>query len=371
MAFDNIFDQNRRTRDAIASPANQRAKDMSQARGEFRAEGKLFTDFPNRTAYDQALYNRAQSYADSRSTPQGAAPVPTVAKPSDIPESVFSGANAAADRRFNPPLFNNPQQPLGTPARTPFSVSQMPFGNPQVPYNSFSPLASSPNVGTSGFSRTIGGYGDQAGKVNTTEQTLSPFGFASSTFTPDQLNQRSQARQQAQESGTMPRTPEQQQALLAQMRTSGAAIGRDIVNRNEEVFAAKREERKLANSLDLDMGSDYYKNQPSSIAGIQRDFKNYQGAGVNNMTKFVQGMIDEEAKSKKKGKYASASRSVSPYNPTSISRIFETPLSAWAMAGSNNPFNSNPSAMQLSFPQGNTFGGTFPQGTFSQQLSGF
>jgi hypothetical protein len=293
-----------------------------------------------------------------------------VAKPSDVPESAFSGANAAADRRFNPPLFNNPQQPLGTPASTPYSMSQMPFGNPQIPYSSFSPLASKPDVGASGFSRTIGGLGDQAGKVNTTEQILSPFGFASSTFTPDQLNQRSQARQQAQESGTMPRTPEQQQALLAQMRTSGAAIGRNIVNRNEEVFAAKRKERDLANSLGLDMGSDYYKSQPSSIAGIQRDFKNYQGAGVNNMTKFVQGMIDEEAKSKKKGKYALPSKP-SPTSPSSTSRIFETSLAARAMAGPNNPFGFNPSNLQLSFPQATNFGGTFPQGMPSQQLGGF
>jgi hypothetical protein len=78
MAIGNTFDQNRKIRNAIASPANQRAKDMSEARGEFRAEGKLFTDFPNRTAYDQALYDRAQGIAAGRSEAAQAGPVNNV-----------------------------------------------------------------------------------------------------------------------------------------------------------------------------------------------------------------------------------------------------------------------------------------------------
>jgi hypothetical protein len=100
------------------------------------------------------------------------------------------------------------------------------------------------------------------------------------------------------------RTPEQQQALLAQMRTKGAAIGQDIMKRNEEVFTAKRAERNLVDELvnearksgyrkedAKEMAQPYYKAQPSSIAGIQRDFANYQGAGVNKMTGFVQDNI--------------------------------------------------------------------------------
>lgn len=100
------------------------------------------------------------------------------------------------------------------------------------------------------------------------------------------------------------RTPEQQQALLAQMRTRGAAIGQDIMKRNEEVFTAKRAERNLVDELVAEAGKSgyrerdakgmaqpYYKAQPSSIAGIQRDFVNYQGAGVNKMTGFVQDNI--------------------------------------------------------------------------------
>jgi hypothetical protein len=339
------------------------AADMERARQQaFKNVTASGTSFANPKDYQQALFDSTQSIFNARNTPQNSpASIPVVTKPSDIPESVFSGANAAADRRFNPPLFNNPQQPFGTPASTPYSISQMPFGNPPVPYNSFSPLASKPDVGTSGFSRTIGGFGDQAGKVNTTEQILSPSGFVSSTFTPDQLNQRAQARQQAQQSGTMPRTPEQQQALLAQMRTRGAAIGRDILNKNEEVFAAKRQERKLANSSGLGIGSDYYKSQPSSIASIQRDFKNYQGAGVDKMTDFVQSMIRKEAASKKKSKPAPSSQVLGNARPTSY---FGTPNT---MTGFYNPltfdltglsgFNGSSGFNSIGFPQGMSFGG--------------
>ena len=100
------------------------------------------------------------------------------------------------------------------------------------------------------------------------------------------------------------RTPEQQQALLAQMRTRGAAIGQDIMKRNEEVFTAKKAERNVVDDMVSQamrsgytakeakaMAQPYYKAQPSSIAGIQRDFANYQGVGVNKMTGFVQDNI--------------------------------------------------------------------------------
>lgn len=66
MAFGKTFDQNRKIRNAIASPANQRAKDTIEAGRQFRAEDKLFADFPSRAAYDQALYDRTQSIAAGR-----------------------------------------------------------------------------------------------------------------------------------------------------------------------------------------------------------------------------------------------------------------------------------------------------------------
>jgi hypothetical protein len=246
MAFDNIFDQNRRIRDAIASPANQRAKDMSQARGEFRAEGKLFTDFPNRTAYDQALYDRTQSIASARNAPINNTPPPTVgAGPIVIPESAFSGANAAADRRFNTPLFNNPQQPLATPARTPFSMSQQqPFGNAQLPYNSLFPLGSSPDIGSSGFSREIKPstpFAPAGPTINTTQQILSPYGFASTNLTPQQVQQRDQSRQQAEQMGTMPRTPEQQQALLDNIRKNAPALNQQRTDWVQDTIQQRRE----------------------------------------------------------------------------------------------------------------------------------
>jgi hypothetical protein len=67
MAIGNTFDQNRKIRNAAAGPANQREKDMIEARGQFRSEDKLSVDFPNRAAYDQAVYDRAQGIAAGRS----------------------------------------------------------------------------------------------------------------------------------------------------------------------------------------------------------------------------------------------------------------------------------------------------------------
>ena len=88
-----------------------------------------------------------------------------------------------------------------------------------------------------------------------TERIASPYGTGSTTFNPEQQAQRFQARQQAEQMGTMPRTPEQQQALLAQMRTRGAEIGRQSITGMEEFFTDKRAERKLANDAGLDGGS--------------------------------------------------------------------------------------------------------------------
>ena len=93
--------------------------------------------------------------------------------------------------------------------------------------NTYSPLPTSPNVGAAGFSRNIetsaGGGG--GGRV---EQIVSPYGFASTNLTPQQEEQRWRARQNAEQAGTMPRTPERQQELLSQIREAGAGIKQRI-----------------------------------------------------------------------------------------------------------------------------------------------
>jgi hypothetical protein len=76
-----------------------------------------------------------------------------------------------------------------------------------------------------------------------TERIDSQYGTASTTLTPEQQVMRAQTRQQAEQAGTIPRTPEQQQALLAQMREKGAALGQQRVANMEEFFKQKRAER--------------------------------------------------------------------------------------------------------------------------------
>jgi hypothetical protein len=67
MAIGSTFAKNRETRNAIAGPSTQRERDRIEAGRQFMAEDKLFTDFPSRTAYDQALYERTQGIAAGRS----------------------------------------------------------------------------------------------------------------------------------------------------------------------------------------------------------------------------------------------------------------------------------------------------------------
>jgi hypothetical protein len=86
--------------------------------------------------------------------------------------------------------------------------------------------------------------------------------------------------------GTMPRTPEEQQALLAQVRQRGAALGQQRVANMEEFFKQKRaESAALAQSTKEAYESGmspqsirqarktYTSQQPSSIAGIRRQFQ--------------------------------------------------------------------------------------------------
>lgn len=81
--------------------------------------------------------------------------------------------------------------------------------------NAYNPLTASPNVGAAGFSRNI-----ETGAGGRTEQIVSPYGFASTNLTPQQVEQRALARQKAEQDGTY-RSPERQQELLAQMREIG------------------------------------------------------------------------------------------------------------------------------------------------------
>lgn len=72
-----------------------------------------------------------------------------------------------------------------------------------------------------------------------TERIETPYGTATTTLNPEQQAFRFQARQQAEQSGTMPRTPQQQQDLLARMRTQGAAIRESIASNARDSFGTK------------------------------------------------------------------------------------------------------------------------------------
>jgi hypothetical protein len=100
--------------------------------------------------------------------------------------------------------------------------------NRRAELNTYNPLPSSPNVGAAGFSRNI-----ETGAGGRVEQIVSPYGFASTNLTPQQVQQRAEARQNAEQAGTY-RSPERQQELLAQMREAGAGIAKDIAKKQKE-----------------------------------------------------------------------------------------------------------------------------------------
>jgi hypothetical protein len=139
---------------------------------------------------------------------------------------------------------------------------------------------SSPDVGAAGFKR--GGY-NYLGNSKT-EQIVSPYGSATTTLSPQQVEQREQSRMQAEQMGTMPRTPEQQQALLAQMREKGAALGQQRVTDMEDFFTRKRAQQvelRRATSEAAKSGMDpmavraarrsILSQEPNTIAGIQEE----------------------------------------------------------------------------------------------------
>lgn len=93
------------------------------------------------------------------------------------------------------------------------------------------------NVGQSGFGRQYT-FGDRE-----VQQIVSPYGIAQTSLTPQQVEQRAQARQEAEQKGTLPRTPEQQQALLAQIRQTGAGIRESIASRARDSFESRTPSR--------------------------------------------------------------------------------------------------------------------------------
>lgn len=149
--------------------------------------------------------------------------------------------------RLSNTLYSNPQTAAN-------------IENRRAELNTYNPLPSSPDVGAAGFRRNI-----ETGAGGRVEQIVSPYGFASTNLTPQQVEQRAQARQQAEQMGTIPRTPEQQQALLAQMRERGAAIGQRIAEeggftpeaqRNRYyAFRQRLEERRAQEALTPSFGT--------------------------------------------------------------------------------------------------------------------
>ena len=99
-----------------------------------------------------------------------------------------------------------------------------------------------------------------------TEGIATPYGTASTTLNPEQQAFRFQARQQAQESGTMPRTPQQQQELLAQMREKGGVIGKRLAG--EEASRQKDLQRGYY-SFRQGLEQDRFQNAMSQVQKSQ------------------------------------------------------------------------------------------------------
>jgi hypothetical protein len=105
-------------------------------------------------------------------------------------------------------------------------------------YNRPSDIA--PSVGTSGVSRSM--VTPSLNQIS--EQIVSPYGFAQTTLNQTQDDLRAKSIQQAKQTGTMPRTPQQQQELLARMRTQGATIRESIASNARDSFGTKTPAQK-------------------------------------------------------------------------------------------------------------------------------
>lgn len=167
------------------------------------------------------------------------------------------------------------------------------------------PIASSPDVGAAGFSRNV-----QTGAGGKTEQIVSPYGFASTNLTPQQMEQRALARSEAERTGTMPRSPEQQQALLAQMRQAGAGIRERIAATNAQeaeenlgkyyAFRQGIAERQAQIILDPrrrsgELGGVEAQRARDALAEAARFKRAAEGGGLTNEPVMVSGIPYQQA----------------------------------------------------------------------------
>ena len=175
------------------------------------------------------------------------------------PQSIFAGSAQQSSQDFSrlqmpqtpsiplgntiPAFPDNYNQVMGERMRAP---SPMVSGIREGNVSGFSPYSPSvPSMG--GLTQTpsmapatdaITSFGNPM--ASRTVGITTPYGTASTTLNPEQQAFRFQASQKAEQTGTMPRTPEQQQALLAQMRQKGADRGREMTQQFETAIAARR-----------------------------------------------------------------------------------------------------------------------------------
>ena len=74
-----------------------------------------------------------------------------------------------------------------------------------------------------------------------TERIETPYGTATTTLNPEQQAFRFQARQQAEQTGTMPRTPQQQQTLLENIRKNAPALNQQRTDWVQNTIQQRRE----------------------------------------------------------------------------------------------------------------------------------
>lgn len=201
--------------------------------------------------------------------------------------------------------FSNPLEPTRPSAFTgsPQQYTGVLPSAPVPPSNLFSTVPafpSSANIAAPSLSRAqptdyISGAAAQTGRINI------PVSQGTLQATPEQALAFNAPRTPDTASS---RTPEQQQALIAQMRERGSALGKQFAQDQESFFTAKRSENKLINDLvgeailsgmperqAKSMVRPYYDSQPSTFGGIKSDFENYKNIGFNKMSEFVQNNI--------------------------------------------------------------------------------
>jgi len=198
-----------------------------------------------------------------------------------------------------------------SPARLPQAQSPSMFGT--VPFTPFTPRAErmAPALSTgltplperattiAGGPASMNIAGPMTAEAQGRQAIQTPYGniYATQQQAANMMTPRTAAQQGS-------RTPEQQQALIAQMRERGSALGKQFAQDQESFFTAKRSENKLITDLvgeailsgmperqAKSMVRPYYDSQPSTFGGIKSDFENYKNIGFNKMSEFVQGQI--------------------------------------------------------------------------------